>query len=69
MASHRCSYDRLFRRNVSAGLVFQSIQSYKDVGFKTYSELYYSCVVPVLDYCSGVWGLDKKKMGDLIKLM
>ena len=32
------------------------IHSYKDVGFKTYSKLFYSCVVPVLDYCSGVWG-------------
>ena len=38
------------------GAVISKIHSYKDVGFKTYRQLYYSCVVPVLDYCSGVWG-------------
>ena len=38
------------------GAVISKIQSYKDVGFNTYSNLYNSCVVPVLDYCSGVWG-------------
>ena len=36
------------------GAVISKIQSYKCVGFNTYN-LYNSCVVPVLDYCSGVW--------------
>ena len=39
------------------GTVLSKIQSYKDVEFQTYSQLYSSCVEPVLDYCSGVWGL------------
>ena len=39
------------------GAVISKIQWYKDVEFKTYSQLYNSCVVPVLDCCSGVWGL------------
>mgnify|MGYP000571874639 CR=1 FL=1 len=28
----------------------------KDVGFKTYDKLYNNCIVPILDYCSSVWG-------------
>ena len=28
----------------------------KDFGFKTFEKLYYSCVVPVTDYSSSVWG-------------
>ena len=41
------------------GAVVSKIQSHKDVGYKTYSKLFSSCVVPVLDYCSGVWGFIK----------
>ena len=26
-----------------------------EIGFKTFESLFYSCVTPVLDYCSGVW--------------
>ena len=37
------------------GAVISKIQSYKDVGFKTYKKVYYSCVIPVLDYCCGAW--------------
>ena len=36
------------------GAVISKIQSHKDGGFKTYSTLFSSCVVPVLGYCSGV---------------
>ena len=28
----------------------------KDMGYFTYSQLYHSCVCPILDYMSGVWG-------------
>ena len=37
------------------------------MGFKTYSQLYYSCVVPVLDYCSGVWGSKSFDKIDMIQ--
>ena len=49
------------------GAVMSKIHSYKDVGFKTYSQLYYSCVVPVLDYCSGVWGFKSFDKIDMIQ--
>lgn len=38
------------------GAIISKMQNYKDVGFKTYSKMYYSCVVPVTDYCSSIWG-------------
>ena len=43
------------------------MQSYKEVGYKTYSKLYHSCAVPVLDCCSGVWGLKSFDIIDLIQ--
>ena len=49
------------------GAVISKIHSYKDVGFKTYSQLYYSCVVPVLDYCSGVCGFKSFDKIDMIQ--
>ncbi len=30
-----------------------------DVGFQTFGKLYHSGVVPVMDYCAGVWGYRK----------
>lgn len=38
------------------GAMISKIHNYKDVGFNTYEKLFHSCVVPILDYCSGVWG-------------
>ncbi|XP_050392671.1 uncharacterized protein LOC126811173 isoform X1 [Patella vulgata] len=38
------------------GAVISKIHSYKTISFKTYEKLYESCVVPITDYCSGVWG-------------
>ena len=49
------------------GAVISKIQSYKDVGFNTYSNLFNSCVVPVLDYCSGVWGFKSIDKIDMIR--
>ncbi len=41
------------------GSVISKFKSFRNVGFKTYSKLYHSGVVPILDYCSGVWGFKK----------
>ena len=49
------------------GAAISKIHSNKDVGFKTYSQLYYSCVVPVLDYCSGVWSFKSFDKIDMIQ--
>ena len=29
-----------------------------EFGIKTYEKLFNACVVPILDYCSSVWGFD-----------
>ena len=34
--------------------IISKIHILKDFGFKSYEKLYYSCVVPILDYASGV---------------
>ena len=49
------------------GAVISKIHSYKDVGFKTYSQLYYSCVVPILDYCPGFWDFKSFDKIDMIQ--
>ena len=38
------------------GKIISKIHNYKDFGFKSYQKLFESCVVPILDYCSSVWG-------------
>ena len=49
------------------GSMISKIHRFKDVGFETYTKLYYSCVVPVTDYCSGVWGFRDFNKGDMIQ--
>ncbi len=41
------------------GSVISKFKSFRNVGFITYSKLYHSGVVSILDYCSGVWGFKK----------
>ena len=60
--------DTLFNSGGRAlGSMISKIHSFKDVGFETYTKLYYSCVVPVTDYCSGVWGFRDFNKGDMIQ--
>ena len=47
--------------------MISKIHNFKDVGFETYTKLYYSCVVPVTDYCSGVWGFSDFIKGDMVQ--
>ena len=35
--------------------MISKIHDFKDVGYNTYTKMYNSCVVPVIDYCSGIW--------------
>ena len=49
------------------GSVISKIHSMKEVGFKTYEKLYYNCVAPVLDYCSGVWGYANYHQVDMVQ--
>ncbi len=34
-------------------------ESFQYMGFNTFTELYESCVCPVMDYGSSIWGFDK----------
>ncbi len=36
------------------GSIISKFKSLKNVGFETYSKLYHSGVVPIMDYCSGI---------------
>ena len=38
------------------GSVLNKVKACKDLGYYTYTQLYQSCVCPVSDYASGVWG-------------
>ncbi len=41
------------------GSVIWKFKSFRNVGFKTYSKLCHSGVIPILEYCLGVWGFKK----------
>ncbi len=41
------------------GGVISKFKSFKIVGFQTFSKLYHSGIVPVMDYCAGVCGYRK----------
>ena len=41
------------------GKVIAKFKNFRNVGFLTYEKLYNNGVVPILDYCSGVWGFKK----------
>ena len=38
------------------GKIISKIHSLKDFGFQSYEKLFNSCVTPILDYASGIWG-------------
>ena len=44
----------------SLGAVISTFKSLGDAGFYTYTKLFDSCVVPISDYFSGIWGFTKK---------
>ena len=41
------------------GSIINKFRQLKNMGFKTFSALYNACVVPVNDYCTGIWGAGK----------
>ena len=49
------------------GKIISKIHFLKDIGLKTFEKLYESGVVPILDYCSGVWGYRKYQAVDNIQ--
>ena len=49
------------------GRLISKLYGLKDFGFKTFEKLYYSCVVPVTDYGSSVWGYKSYAQLDYIQ--
>ena len=35
--------------------IIAKFASFRDAGFQTYTQLHESCVVPIMDYFSGIW--------------
>ena len=40
----------------------------KGLGIRTYTKLYESCIIPIMDYCSGVWGFTGNEKLDKIHM-
>ena len=40
------------------GSIISKIHNLKEFGIKTFEKLFNACVVPILDYCSSVWGFN-----------
>ena len=60
--------DTLFNSGGRAlGSMISKIHNFKDIGFEAYSKLHNSCVVPVTDYCSGVWGFWNFPKSDIVQ--
>ena len=38
------------------GAMISKIHGFKDVGYNTYTQIVNYGVVPIIDYCSGIWG-------------
>jgi hypothetical protein len=51
----------------ATGSMISKFKSLGNVGFKTYSKLYYSGVAPILEYGSEVWGFNKFETCDKIQ--
>ena len=47
------------------GAVIAKVKKVGDVGVNTFMTLISMCVNPVLDYCGGLWGIDKKQQTKL----
>ena len=47
--------------------MISKVHNFKDIGFEAYSKLYNLCVVPVIDYCSGVWGFWNFPRSDMVQ--
>ncbi len=49
------------------GGIISKFRSFKNVGFNSFSKLYHSGVVPILDYCSGIWGYDNYECSNKVQ--
>jgi hypothetical protein len=50
------------------GAILTKFKLLNNMGYNTYSRLYDSCVVPILDYAAGVWGYGRYKECDKVQM-
>ncbi len=48
-------------------VLYPNTHNMKDFGFNTFEKLYNSCVIPILDYNSAVWGFKQYKHIDNVQ--
>ena len=49
------------------GSLIHKISGLKDFGFKSYEKLFNSCIVPIMDYCSSIWGYKHYQASDNVQ--
>ena len=49
------------------GAIYSKFRQQKGLGCNTFSKLYHTGVVPILDYCAGVWGFKKFEKIDSVQ--
>jgi hypothetical protein len=49
------------------GKITVKLRDLKEFGLNTFQKLFESCVVPIMDYCSGVWGYRKYQAMDNVQ--
>ena len=52
----------------SLGSLIHKVKKLGDVRWSTFDRLLNTCVMPVLDYCGGVWGINPRDQHKLLKL-
>ena len=50
------------------GALISKVKTINDVGYKTFEKLYKTCVIPVLDYCGGIWGINPERQWKFEKM-
>ena len=43
------------------GALISKVKMNGDIGYRTFEQLYISCVTPVLDYCGRIWGISNSR--------
>jgi len=49
------------------GSIISKVHHLKHFGFNSYTKLYNSCVIPIMDYCSSIWGYKQQQSIDNVQ--
>ena len=54
--------------NRALGKLCSKFRTIKNMGFGTFTKLFDSCVAPIMDYCSAIWGYDNYDICNRVQL-